>query len=90
MNWCSEATLISSFMARADSKLEVKMKQRVSERASVRELNKCIHAIWQAIVSMRLYLIMRTPNVLSILRCTPRSLKEPHWTQASLVDEVRI
>ncbi|KAJ8594525.1 hypothetical protein M405DRAFT_858092 [Rhizopogon salebrosus TDB-379] len=29
-------------------------------------------------------------NLLSILRCAPRSLKEPHWTQASLVDEVRI
>ncbi|KAJ8594523.1 hypothetical protein M405DRAFT_486980 [Rhizopogon salebrosus TDB-379] len=42
MNWCSEATLISSFMTRADSKLEVKMKQFVSERASARELNECI------------------------------------------------
>ncbi|KAJ8579234.1 hypothetical protein M405DRAFT_181291 [Rhizopogon salebrosus TDB-379] len=28
MNWCSEATLVSSFMTRADSKLEVKMNSR--------------------------------------------------------------
>jgi hypothetical protein len=90
MNWCSEATLVSSLMTRADSKLEVKRKQFVSERASARELNECMHVIWQAIVSTRLYLIVRTQNLLSILRCTPRSLKEPHWTQASLVDEVRI
>jgi hypothetical protein len=39
---------------------------------------------------MRLYMIVRTQNPLHILRCTPRSLTEPHWTQASLVDEVRI
>jgi hypothetical protein len=90
MNWCSEATLVPSPMTRADSKLEVKMKQFVSERASARELNECIHAIWQAIVSMRLYMIVRTQNPLPILRCTPRFLKEPHRTQASLVDEVCI
>ncbi|KAJ8581029.1 hypothetical protein M405DRAFT_833183 [Rhizopogon salebrosus TDB-379] len=59
-------------------------------RASGRELNECIHAIRQAIVSMKLYLIVRTQNLLSILRWTPRSLKELHRTQASLVDEVRI
>ncbi|KAJ8589271.1 hypothetical protein M405DRAFT_862302 [Rhizopogon salebrosus TDB-379] len=51
-----------------------KMKQFVSECASARELNECIHAIWQAIVSMRMYLLVRTQNLLSILRCTPRSL----------------
>ncbi|KAJ8582212.1 hypothetical protein M405DRAFT_831064, partial [Rhizopogon salebrosus TDB-379] len=52
MNRRSEATLVSSFMTRAASKLEVEMKQFVSERASGMELNECIHAI----VSMRLYL----------------------------------
>ena len=36
----------------------LKMKQFVSECASARELNECIHAIWQAIVSTRLYLII--------------------------------
>ncbi|KAJ8582804.1 hypothetical protein M405DRAFT_829951 [Rhizopogon salebrosus TDB-379] len=77
------STLVSSFMTRADSKLEI----FVSERASGRESNECIHTIWQAIVSMRLYLIVRTQNPSPILRCTPRSLKELHWTQASLVDE---
>ncbi|KAJ8580913.1 hypothetical protein M405DRAFT_938541 [Rhizopogon salebrosus TDB-379] len=35
-----------------------KMKEFVSERASTRKLNKRIHAIWQAIISMRLYLIV--------------------------------
>jgi hypothetical protein len=35
-----------------------KMKQFVSERASTRKLNEHIHAIWQAIISMRLYLIV--------------------------------
>jgi hypothetical protein len=44
MNRCSEATLVSSFMTRADSKLEVKRKQFVSERASGRELNECFQA----------------------------------------------
>jgi hypothetical protein len=34
------------------------MKQFVSERASARELDKRVHAIWQAIISMRLYLII--------------------------------
>ena len=66
------------------------MKQFVSERASARELNERIHEIWQATVSTRPYLIMRSQNLLSILRCTPRSLKELYRTQASLVDEVRI
>jgi hypothetical protein len=28
MNWCFEATVVSSFMTRADSKLEVKMNSR--------------------------------------------------------------
>jgi hypothetical protein len=44
----------------------------------------------QAIVSVRLYLIVRTQNLLSILLRTQRSVKELHLTQASLVDEVRI
>jgi hypothetical protein len=35
-----------------------KMKQFVSERASTRTLNERIHAIWQAIIPMRLYLIV--------------------------------
>ncbi|KAJ8580284.1 hypothetical protein M405DRAFT_753439 [Rhizopogon salebrosus TDB-379] len=35
-----------------------KMKQFVSDRASARKLNDRIHAIWQAIISMRLYLIV--------------------------------
>jgi hypothetical protein len=35
-----------------------KMKEFVSERASTRKLNERIHAIWQAIVSMKLYLIV--------------------------------
>jgi hypothetical protein len=35
-----------------------KMKQFVSERASTRKLNEHIHAIWQVIISMRLYLIV--------------------------------
>jgi hypothetical protein len=34
------------------------MKQFVSERASTRNLNERIHAIWQAITSRRLYLIV--------------------------------
>ncbi|KAJ8584242.1 hypothetical protein M405DRAFT_866391 [Rhizopogon salebrosus TDB-379] len=34
------------------------MKQFVSERASTRELDERVHAIWQAIISMRLYLIV--------------------------------
>jgi hypothetical protein len=34
------------------------MKQFVSERASTRKLNERIHAIWRAITSMRLYLII--------------------------------
>jgi hypothetical protein len=44
MNRCSEATLVSSFMTCADSKLEVKRKQFVSERASGREFNECFQA----------------------------------------------
>jgi hypothetical protein len=44
MNRCSEATLVSCFMTRADSKLEVKRKQFISERASGRELNECSQA----------------------------------------------
>jgi hypothetical protein len=34
------------------------MKQFVSERASTKKLNERIHAIWQAIICMRLYLIV--------------------------------
>ncbi|KAJ8583589.1 hypothetical protein M405DRAFT_866917 [Rhizopogon salebrosus TDB-379] len=34
------------------------MKEFVSERASTRKLNERIHAIWQAIISMRLYVIV--------------------------------
>ncbi|KAJ8581387.1 hypothetical protein M405DRAFT_832597 [Rhizopogon salebrosus TDB-379] len=34
------------------------MKQFVSERASARKLNDRIHAIWQVIISMRLYMIV--------------------------------
>jgi hypothetical protein len=34
------------------------MKEFVTERASTRKLNERIHAIWQAIISMRLYLLV--------------------------------
>ncbi|KAJ8590612.1 hypothetical protein M405DRAFT_815821, partial [Rhizopogon salebrosus TDB-379] len=44
MNRCSEATLVSSFITRADSKLEVKKKQFVSERVSGRESNESFRA----------------------------------------------
>jgi hypothetical protein len=35
-----------------------KMKEFISERASTRILDQRIHAIWQAIISMRLYLMV--------------------------------
>ncbi|KAJ8581942.1 hypothetical protein M405DRAFT_800753 [Rhizopogon salebrosus TDB-379] len=47
-----------------------KMKQFVSGRATTMKLNERIHAIWQAIVSMRLYLVV-TRNILSYRYCIP-------------------